>query len=95
MKRARHVDNAECGVRNAELKAVDHILLYRLRVVFRIPHAALSHRFRGLESNQHLRVQSAALLPLNYPGIGLIRFEHGEKESNLHGGRVQSPVAYR
>ena len=25
--------------------------------------------FRGLGSNQHFRVQSAALLPLNYPGI--------------------------
>jgi hypothetical protein len=36
---------------------------------------------RGLESNQHLRVQSAASLPLDHPGI---QNQYGEKDSNLH-----------
>jgi hypothetical protein len=60
--------------------------------------ARLQFQFRGLESNQHPRVQSPMSYQLDDPGVTIslsqlpsTRF--GEKESNLH-RLVQSRAAY-
>ena len=56
-------------------------------------------QFRGLESNQHQRVQSPMSYRLDDPGIAVLMTQpcltrFGEKGSNLH-RLVQGQVAYR